>query len=236
MSEMHVAGVLVDLDDTLFPQTTWLSGAWHAVAAAAAPAVDPRCLEAALADVAREGSDRGRIIDRALERLGGDALDVEVTALLAAFRAHDAGTLECYPGAIDALRTLRSFVPVALVTDGDPGIQQGKIAALGLDDAFDAIVCSDELGRELRKPHPAPFRVAVEALGLDARDCVMIGDRPDKDVAGARAAGLYGTVRVRTGEYRDAPSRDCLAVVAGFAAAVAWLRPALAPAIARQTR
>ena len=35
----------------------------------------------------------------------------------------------------------------------------------------------------------------------------MIGDRPEKDVAGAAALGIR-TVRVRTGEYREHPDHE----------------------------
>jgi putative hydrolase of the HAD superfamily len=236
VNERPVAGVLVDLDDTLFPQSAWLAGAWRAVAATAAPAVEPHRFEAALVAVASEGTDRGRVIDRALERLDDDTTAVDVTALVAVFRAHRAADLDCYPGTRDALRALRQHVPVALVTDGDPGIQRGKIVALGLDDAFDAIVCSDELGRAFRKPDPAPFVAALDAIGVAPGAGIMIGDRPDKDVAGARAAGMLGAVRVRTGEYRAAPNRNCLAIVDDFAQAVAWLRPALERAARAQAR
>jgi hypothetical protein len=37
-----------------------------------------------------------------------------------------------------------------------PHAQRAKIAALGLADAFDVIVISDEIGRQFRKPHPVP--------------------------------------------------------------------------------
>jgi putative hydrolase of the HAD superfamily len=227
VSEPRVTGVLVDLDDTLYPQASWLAGAWRAVSAAAAPAVDAQDLEAALVEVASAGSDRGRIIDRALVAVGHDATArVELAALVAAFRAYRAPALACYAGTRAALAALRAHVPVALVSDGDPHIQRGKIDALGLGDAFDAIVLSDELGREFRKPHAAPFAAAVARIGRPAHECVMIGDRPDKDVAGACAAGMLGAVRVRTGEYHAAVSDGALAEADDFAGAVAWLQPA----------
>jgi putative hydrolase of the HAD superfamily len=227
VTQVPVAGVLVDLDDTLFPQAAWLAGAWKDVAAAAPLCIDASAFEVALIAVASEGTDRGRIINRALDALPAqDVEDVDVTALVAAFRAHRPARLECYPGARAALCALRSCGPVALVTDGDPHNQWGKIEALGLRDAFDAIVVSDEMGREFRKPHAAPFAAALERIGVHARNAVMIGDRPAKDVAGARAAGMLGAVRVRTGEYRSAPGDDALATVDDFATAAAWLQSA----------
>ena len=198
-----IAAVLFDLDDTLYEQRDWLAPAWSAVATAAEPyGVDGDALEAALLAVAAGGSDRGRIIDRALARVG--AADTPLEPLLAAFRASTPPRLAPYPGVHDALERLRSELPIGLVTDGDVAIQRAKLRALALEDAFDVVVFSDELGRERRKPHPAPFNVALAALGERARDVVHVGDRPEKDVRGADAAGLRA-IRVRTGEYAGLP-------------------------------
>jgi putative hydrolase of the HAD superfamily len=200
-----IQAVLFDLDDTLFEQRHWLDGAWRAVSrAASAWGVDADALHRALLDVAAEGSDRGRIVDRAVARVGAGA--VPVGPLVDAFRAHRPATLPLLPCAREALAGLRSRVPVGLVTDGDVAVQRAKLAALALDDAFDVVVLSDELGRGFRKPHPAPFLTALDRLGVRAAATVHVGDRPEKDVAGALAAGLR-PVRVRTGEYRHLPDR-----------------------------
>jgi putative hydrolase of the HAD superfamily len=196
-----IAAVLFDLDDTLYPQAAWLDGAWAAVAARGAALGVPEAeLLAALRGVAALGSDRGRIIDRALARCACG--DVDVAPLVDAFRAHAPAELHCYPGVAEALRALSALLPVGIVTDGDPVIQRAKIRALGL--AADVVVYSDENGRRHRKPDPLPFANALDALALDARDVVFVGDRPDKDVAGAIAAGMR-VIRVRTGEYASRP-------------------------------
>ena len=41
-----------------------------------------------------------------------------------------------------------------------------------------------------RKPHPAPFRRALEALDVSARAALFVGDDARWDVLGACAAGL----------------------------------------------
>lgn len=198
---MSVRAVTVDLDDTLFPQEHWLAGAWLAVAEEGGRrGLDADTLLPALRAVAAEGSDRGGIIDRAVAAGGADP-DRHRDALVGAFTAHAPKSLACFPGAGDALDELRRWVPVVCVTDGNPRIQRAKIAALGLSEAFDCVVISDELGgRHLRKPDPAPFRAALRTLGLAPDEVVHIGDRPAKDVQGAAAAGLR-CVRVRSGEY-----------------------------------
>jgi putative hydrolase of the HAD superfamily len=198
-----ISGVLFDLDDTLYPQAAWLDGAWAAVARCGATLGVPEAeFHLALRAVAALGTDRGRIIDRALERCG--SAHVDVAPFVDAFRRHTPARLDCYPGVLDELHALSTIVPVGIVTDGDPVIQRAKVRALALN--VDVVVCSDDNGREHRKPDPLPFRTALDALALEACDAVVVGDRPDKDVAGAIAAGMRA-VRVRTGEYASRPDQ-----------------------------
>lgn len=201
-----IAAVLFDLDDTLYPQADFLSLAWDAVAdAGAGLGLDRERFRSALGEIAAHGSDRGRIIDRAVERVAdGDPGAVDLSPLVAAFGATRPQRLTPYPGAVEAVARVRQLVPVGLVSDGAPAGQRAKIDALGLQDSFDAVVLSDGFGREFRKPHPRPFLAAAAALDVEPADLMMIGDRPDKDVAGALAAGLQ-VMRVTTGEYSDRP-------------------------------
>ncbi len=227
-----VLGVTVDLDDTLYPQADWLEGAWTAVAdRGAALGIDGSALREALVRVAAGGSDRGAIIDRALAEIGvRDSPPVD--ELVRTFTGHRPDLLSLYPGVAEALALLRSRVEVVCVTDGNPWIQRGKIAALGLGNLLDHVVVSDELGgRAVRKPHPLPFRRALALLGLPPEQVVHIGDRPGKDVEGAAAVGMR-CVRVRTGEYAAAPDPAPAAwrIVETFAAAVAQCRPHLVDA------
>jgi putative hydrolase of the HAD superfamily len=152
--------------------------------------------------IASRGSDRGRIIDRALELLG--ITDVPVEPLVEAFRAFDADPLHPYSGVREALSWLRQRVPIAVVSDGDPVVQRVKLDALGLAGVFHAVVISDDFGRARRKPDPYSLLVAADKINVDPEGCIYVGDRPEKDVAAARAAGMR-SVRVRTGEYASAP-------------------------------
>lgn len=195
-----IRGVIVDLDDTLFPQSAFLTVAWGAVADAAAPFGVPRAaFRDALHVVAAEGSDRGRIIDRALGRVGCRGVPIE--PLLEAFRGVRPLRLPVYPGTRQAMAALRARVPVALLTDGEPGGQRAKLAALGPGVAADALVITDEIGgRAVRKPAPMGFVAAARALRVPPAEVVVVGDRPDKDIRGAIAAGMRA-IRVRTGEH-----------------------------------
>jgi HAD superfamily hydrolase (TIGR01509 family) len=196
-----IDAVLFDLDDTLYPQSTWLDGAWADVARRGAELGAPEVsLLEALRTIAADGSDRGRIIDRALARIG--CSDVSIEPLVTAFRSHAPARLFPYPGVRVALEQLRRRVPIGLVTDGDSRIQRSKLQALAID--FDAVVFSDDLGRGHRKPDAAPLRVALERLRVTPEQAIFVGDRPAKDVAAARAVGMRA-IRVRTGEYAHVP-------------------------------
>jgi putative hydrolase of the HAD superfamily len=221
--------VTVDLDDTLYPQSAYLARAWAAVAAAgAADGISEQRLYDALMAECAKGSDRGGIIDRALEDVGGRPQ--LIPGLVETFRSFEPYKLDPYPGAAAALAELRRVVPVACVTDGDPAIQRAKLRALCLEDAFDAIVISDELGRKFRKPHPKPFLTALEELDVPPSAAIHVGDRPEKDIAGPAAAGMAGAVRVRQGEYAhviDGPGAPVpLAVVHEVRAALRMIRGA----------
>jgi len=191
--------VLFDLDDTLFPQADYLAGAWRAVSVRGIEwGIPHEAFARELKSIAAEGSDRGRIIDRALARVGRS--DVASAPFVDVFHAYEPDMLEPYPGVAEGLVALGERFQLGLVTDGHPAGQRAKLHALGLDRVFDVEVYSDELGREHRKPDPLPFLTALEQLGVDARDAMFVGDRPGKDLSGARAVGMQA-IRVRTGEH-----------------------------------
>ncbi|SCX37876.1 putative hydrolase of the HAD superfamily [Klenkia marina] len=206
VSHLHRApwAVVVDLDDTLYPQSAYLAGAAAAVGAAAAAAgLDGPAVHRALDAELAAGSDTGGTIDRALLAAGVVAEDVgeHVPALVAAFVAHRPASLPLHPGVVEALHALRAVAPLGCLTDGDPRTQDAKLAATGVLPLLHEVVVTDALGsRAVRKPHPAGLLELARRLGVPADRVLVIGDRPDKDVAVAAAVGAPA-IRVRQGEH-----------------------------------
>lgn len=98
---------------------------------------------------------------------------------------------QLFDDALPCLRALRARgLRLAAVTNAAGGHQRGKLRALGLERAFDAVVISGEVG--VAKPHAGIFHTACAALGVRAGQAVHVGDRLDLDAEGARAAGLHG--------------------------------------------
>jgi putative hydrolase of the HAD superfamily len=117
------------------------------------------------------------------------------------YRSHRP-VLAPFPEVPRLLARLRPRFRLGLLSDGYLAVQQGKLAALGLGGWFDAIVFSDQWGREAWKPSPRPFLAVLEALRVPAERAVYVADNPAKDFLGARRLGIY-TARVRRpdGEY-----------------------------------
>jgi len=63
-----------------------------------------------------------------------------------------------------------------------------RIVSLGLHHYFDEIITSEDFG--VKKPDPKPFKKALEVLGTRPDETFMVGDWPDRDVKGAKAAGI----------------------------------------------
>lgn len=70
-----------------------------------------------------------------------------------------------------------------------PELLHRDLAQLGIAERVDFAVFSSELGR--RKPDPAIFRRALDALGVAPGDALFVGDTLATDIAGAAALGMH---------------------------------------------
>lgn len=71
-----------------------------------------------------------------------------------------------------------------------------ELRALGLLESLDVRLTAGDVGKF--KPHPHPFRVALERLHILPDEAIFVGDRIQDDVAGAQAAGMQA-VWIRRG-------------------------------------
>lgn len=69
----------------------------------------------------------------------------------------------------------------------------------GLKDQFGCVILSAEFGR--RKPHPSLFIEAARRLGVVAAECAYVGDRPSRDLIGARQSNYGKAVIINTAGY-----------------------------------
>jgi len=97
------------------------------------------------------------------------------------------------PGARETLAVLQARgYRLGLVSNtpwGTPDyLWTGQLERFGLAHFFEVACFSSDVG--FRKPDPRIFRTALRALGVPAERAVFVGDEPEADIGGARAAGL----------------------------------------------
>ena len=115
-----------------------------------------------------------------LSRELGRGVSVETMMSAIRFRAFD--------DAAPALRSLRrKGLRVVCVSNWDCSLS-AVLSRCGLGEALDGVITSAQAGA--RKPDPAIFAPALALAGCSAAEAVHVGDSPEEDVEGARAAGI----------------------------------------------
>jgi putative hydrolase of the HAD superfamily len=128
-------------------------------------------------------------------------LDLDVAEALleeAALRHLDAWTphIRHDPDAVDALSALRADglkIGMLSNTHWPRTFHERFLERDGLVDLIDARLYTSEMA--FQKPHPSAFVAAADALGVEPRHAVFVGDRPWDDISGARATGMRTVLR-----------------------------------------
>lgn len=92
------------------------------------------------------------------------------------------------PYAIELLDYLtRRGYNLYILSNGFIEVQHKKLQSAGIEDYFERMVLSDEIG--INKPDRRLFDYALEVTHSQAADTLMIGDNYDADILGAMQAG-----------------------------------------------
>ena len=91
--------------------------------------------------------------------------------------------VELYDDVIPGLERLRRRFRLFTATNGNADLEQ-----IGLKHLFERTTSAREVGA--LKPDPRIFHKAIEGTGLAMHEVLYVGDDPELDVAGARAAGM----------------------------------------------
>lgn len=111
--------------------------------------------------------------------------------MASAFRSLSMKKLRLYPGVKRTLAALRARgCGLYLLSNAQRVFTVPELELLGLADAFDAVYLSSDFGAA--KPEPAFLEALLCDQGLERRDCLMVGNDPDTDMAIAAACGVDG--------------------------------------------
>lgn len=193
LSDRTFGGVIFDMDGTLVDSTPAVLRSW--VTWAKELGIDPLRLQGfhgvPAATIAAQFVP-AQDLDRSLQRI----TELEI---------NDVDDIVVLPGAAEALAALAS-APNAIATSCTRPLADARIGASGLV-APDVVVTVDDVTRG--KPHPDPFLLAAERLGLDPADCLVVEDAP-LGLQAARAAGCAVLAVVTTSPVDELGDADAV--------------------------
>ena len=128
-----------------------------------------------------------------INRRFGSSLDPEAVA-----KSKEKLFLENYMGSIapiievvDHLRqnAIRAggHARIAVVSGGRTAVVSKTLKILGIDDLVEVVICAEDV--QHGKPHPEPFLMAAERLGIAPKDCLVFEDG-ELGIQSAIAAGM----------------------------------------------
>ncbi|HYD03882.1 MAG TPA: HAD family hydrolase [Alphaproteobacteria bacterium] len=149
------------------------------------------------ADLDPKGFSRKMWLDE-LFRAIHNTYKIDVSKLIAKSKDYEKeywrffnNVVKLYSNTIYTLDYLKSSgLKIALVTnsDGERPIKLNRVKHLKLDKYFDYIITSDDT--KLNKPDPAVWNLLIKESGINPKECMMVGDHPDIDLASAKKLGM----------------------------------------------
>jgi putative hydrolase of the HAD superfamily len=139
---------------------------------------------------------------------GDDELDALFDRYLDGYRA----AWRPFPDSVGVVSGLvASGYRVGILTNGDDRQQRDKLRVTGLADLVHVVCTSGAIG--VQKPDARAFRTLAAGLGVPESSCLFVGDDPDADIGGARAAGMRALLVDRFREHADGISAAVAAAI-----------------------
>jgi putative hydrolase of the HAD superfamily len=135
------------------------------------------------------GIEDQRIFEKFLTKKYND-VDYRILAhAIIAYRRTNRPLLKPYPHVMEVLDALKEKgIKLALLSDGPKLNVYTRLVEVEMDGMFDMIVTAEDAGAI--KPSPLGFKMIMNKFGVDASECLMVGDSPARDIAGAKTVGM----------------------------------------------
>jgi putative hydrolase of the HAD superfamily len=136
-----------------------------------------------------EGIEYQKVFNKLLTDLLGH-VDYKILATgIVGYRKAREASLVLYPHVKVALiELMKRGLKLAVISDAPRQEAWLRLCYLQLHHMFDVVLAYEDTG-EL-KPSPKPFRKVLEQLGIEPDEALMIGDWPERDIAGASELGI----------------------------------------------
>lgn len=185
----NIEAVIFDLDNTILDRVKTFRGFTNSLAQQYFSHIeDTSAIIERIIELDHDGyKDKNELFSELLLELPWE-VKPEHNELMDYYAYHYVRNAILMESAIEMVEHLRKTYKVGLITNGKTLIQYGKIDQLGIRGHFDCILVSEEAG--VKKPNVRIFEMALEQLGVEADQCVYIGDHPKNDIEGAGMAGM----------------------------------------------
>lgn len=121
---------------------------------------------------------------------------------IVAYRRVKEGLLYPYPNVIPTLNNLKKKYKLAILSDAPKFQAWIRLAAMQIQDKFDAVITFDET--KAKKPSKKPFLYLLRKLRLKPEECTMVGDSLKRDIAPAKKLGFKTVFAKYGGNYEAA--------------------------------
>lgn len=146
----------------------------------------------------KEGIEHQRVFDQFLKQELGSVDYRTLAAAIVAYRRARDSSLVLYPHVhLTLVELVKRGIKLAVVTDAQSLQAWLRLCYLQLHHIFDHVVTYEDTGK--LKPSSAPFLRALDLLEVQAKEALMVGDWPERDMVGASKLGMT-TVFARYGD------------------------------------
>ncbi len=145
-----------------------------------------------------EGIEYQKVFNRLLIDLIG-RVDYKILAAgIVGYRRAREASLVLYPHVkVTLIELMRRGLKLAVISDAPRQEAWLRLCYLQLHHMFDVVLAHEDTGEY--KPSPAPFTAVLDELGIEPGEAMMVGDWPERDIAGAAELGIT-TVFARYGD------------------------------------
>ena len=135
-----------------------------------------------------ECTKRETMVNRFIEFFAQYGIETDAEAFNDEYQRRLPDTILFHPHGWEVLTVLSHVYRQYCITNGNLPVQRRKLKESGMDQVFDGVFISDDVGCE--KPSIAYFRHVLDAIGCAPAECMVIGDSLTSDIRGANNMGI----------------------------------------------
>jgi putative hydrolase of the HAD superfamily len=187
-----IKAIFFDIDNTLYDSATLSQMARknsvRAMIDAGLDVSEDKLFEDLSSVIKKYGSNYPRHYDELLKIY--DKVDQKIIAAgVVAYEHTKNAYLKPLPGVVPTLIELKKEYLLGVISNGLTIKQWEKLVGLRFHHFFDEVVTSQEC--ECEKPAPEIFLAALRDLDVKPNEAVMVGDKYEIDIKGAREVGMH---------------------------------------------